>query len=126
MILNGKDQPLSSGNNFVPDVGNGVMQFMQNVVVGVMQKVNLNGYTSEIPLYKKTMAVKQSFTSRQLQIKPEGQRGWQWYKIHMLNNIKLKLDDRFLMNAVKYRVMRSSEYTEYGYTEYEVIEDYQG
>lgn len=124
MIINGKNRPLGSGAQFVPDVSNGVMDLMQNVTVGVMQKVNNQGYTTEIPIYTKTMATREPFTARQLEIKPEGQRAWAWYRMRMLINLVLKTDDRFLLNGIKYRVMRSSNYFEYGYNEYDVIEDY--
>lgn len=125
MILNGKDTPLGSGAQFVPDVSNGVMNLMQNVTVGVMQKVNLNGYATEIPLYISTMATKEPFSAQQLEIKPEGQRAWSWFRMRILIDVILKTDDRFVMNDLKYRVMRSSEYTEYGYNEYDVVLDYQ-
>lgn len=126
MIKNGKNSPLGSGAQFVPDVSNGVMDLMQNVRVGIMQKVNTNGYTSEIPVYSKSMATKIPFSARQLEIKPEGQRSWAWYRLLMLTNITLKTDDRFVMDGVKYRVMRTSNYSEYGYNEYDVVEDYNG
>ncbi|RTL04658.1 hypothetical protein EKK58_10130 [Candidatus Dependentiae bacterium] len=125
MILNGKNSPLGSGAEFVPDVSNGVMFQMQNVEVTVMQKVNLDGYTSEIPIKTKTMATKEAFTQRQLLIKPEGQRRWQWFRLRMLNNVILALDDRFILDSKPYRVMATSNYKEYGYNEYDVVLDYE-
>ncbi len=125
MIKNGKDTPLGAAAQYVPDVSNGIMDLMHNVTVGVMQKNNVNGYSKEVPIYIKTMAVRQPFKPRQLEIKPEGQRSWQWFRMHMLVNVRLKVDDRFSMDNVFYRVMSASDYSEFGYYEYDVIQDYQ-
>ncbi len=124
MIVNGKDQPIGSAAQFVPDTSNAIMNLMRPVVIAFMQKVNQNGRVQEIPVYTRTMATRQPFTARQLEIKPEGQRAWQWFRMHMLPDIVLKTDDRFEMDKKKYRVMRSSEYGEYGFYEYDIVQDY--
>ena len=71
-----------------------------------------------------TKGVRQPFSAQQLSIKPEGQRAWKWEILHCLPNVKLNPDDIVVFNGVRYRVMEKLDYSEYGYLEYHIIQDY--
>jgi hypothetical protein len=123
-MRNGRDVKLSEQGFGLPDVGGSVNMFMQPVQIGIVTKNQVDGLISEDTEWKKTMAVRQPFTSEQLIIRPEGERSWQWYTLHMTLDVVLSTDDIFLMYGLRMRVMEKLDYTEYGYIEYHCIEDY--
>lgn len=111
--------------NDLPDVSVGVQMFFQNIKIDLIIKINENGYLKEIKKCILTQGVRQTMTPRQLMMKPEGQRTWKWSRLHMLPNQRLKLDDIVKISEVKYRVMSSVDQSEYGFIEYDIVEDYE-
>jgi len=124
MIKNARDIKIKDSLD-LPDVSAAVMQFLQPVKIGIIQKQQINGLTQEIPCYVDTQATKQPFSAQQLEIKPEGQRGWRWFTLHALTNLDLKLDDVIILGELSYRVMQKYDYAEYGYYQYEIAEGFQ-
>ena len=68
--------------------------------------------------------VRQPFTAQQLALKPEGQRHWKWEMIHAWPNLQLKPDEIITFANQNYRVMQKWDWTEYGYVQYEIAQDY--
>jgi hypothetical protein len=68
--------------------------------------------------------VVQPFSARQLIVKPEGERAWQWWKVHSETSLSLRGDDIILYRGKNFRVKTDSDYSDYGYYEYDLIEDY--
>lgn len=123
-ILNAKDRKLEDLGSGLPDVGYSVMQFLQTVKIGIIEKQQINGYTQEIINYIKTQAARQPLSAQELAIKAEGERSWKWEKIHTTPEVKLSTDDRIVFKGIPYRVMEKFDYTEYGFLEYHVVEDF--
>ena len=122
MILNGKDK-LVGCSPALPDLSQGVETFLQNVIIGIVQKSQIGGFTQEVILYNKYMAVKQPM-KEDLAIQMEGERSWKWYEIHAEINLVLATDDVIVFDQLRYRVMGKLNFAEYGYVTYHVIEDY--
>lgn len=123
-MINGKDIPLGLSASALPDVSGSVDMFLQPVTIGVVSKQQVDGYTQEIINYVKTRAVRQPFSPRMLEVKPEGERSWRWETVHALPDLILNPDDIILWGDHRYRVMQKSDFAEYGYVLYEIIEDY--
>ena len=70
----------------------------------------------------------QPLTGRELRIKPEGQRSWNWNMLHTTPNVNLAPGDDFTLNngngPKHYRVMSTKGYSDYGYVYYELVQDY--
>ena len=111
-------------SNDLPDVSIAVMSFFQNIKIELIRKINDRGYLKEKEETVLTQGVRQTFTSRQLMMKPEGERTWKWSKLHLLAEPCLKLDDIVRIRGTKYRVMASVDQSEYGFMEYDLLEDY--
>lgn len=111
--------------NDLPDVSAAAATFFQPMKVQVLVKSQVGGYTQEIPSpqFVETLGVRQPFSPEQLQQKPEGERSWIWSKLHVVPGLSLKTDDLIYIRGVKYRVMSRSDYAEYGYLEYDLVED---
>lgn len=124
MIVNGKDKKLSDTSTALPDLSGGVNYFLQKIKIGYVQKRQVNGYTQEVIVYNDYQATKQ-VKNMDLEILKEGERDWKWYTLHATPELVLNSDDVIVIDQVRYRVMSSLDFKEYGYVEYTVIEDYQ-
>lgn len=70
------------------------------------------------------MGVVQPFGPRELKIKPEGERAWNWQMLHTTSDVALKDDEEFTIRGTRYRVMSQKNWAEYGYISYELVQDY--
>lgn len=67
----------------------------------------------------------QPLSARQIALKPEGQRAWEWLMIHAMTSKRdLEPNDRIQYNGVIYKVMGSTDYSNNNYIQYDVIKDY--
>lgn len=108
----------------LPDVSNGVQMFFQPIKINVVCKTQIDGYTQETTRCITAQGVRQSFSADQLALKPEGERTWRFSKLYCTPDVALKLDDIIYIRGVKYRVMGSADWAEYGFSEFDLVEDY--
>lgn len=123
MIMNGKDFKIGAQSN-LPDVSDALLDWFQNMTFDLITKTITDYDLTETATTVSTKGVRQPFSAQQLSIKPEGQRAWKWETLHCLPNVKLNPDDIVVFNGVRYRVMEKLDYSEYGYLEYHIIQDY--
>lgn len=124
MIINGNTKRIGSNSN-LPQMGEVLLSWFQDMTFDLVTKIINNYDLAETITTIVTKGVRQPFTDQQLNIKPEGQRAWKWETLHCLPDIKLEPDDIVVFNEVRYRVMQKLDYSEYGYLEYHIIQDYQ-
>lgn len=123
MISNAKDIKIGAQSN-LPQMSEVLLAWFQDMTFDLVTKTIDEYDLKETTQSISTRGVRQPFTSQQLAIKPEGQRAWLWETLHCLPDVKLKPDDVVLFNQVRYRVMEKLDYSEYGYLEYHIIQDY--
>lgn len=123
MIMNGKDFKIGAQNN-LPDVSDALLDWFQNMTFDLISKAITDYDLTETATTISTKGVRQPFSAQQLSIKPEGQRAWKWETLHCLPDVKLNPDDIVVFNGIRYRVMDKLDYSEYGYLEYHIIQDY--
>lgn len=68
----------------------------------------------------------QPLSPKQIALKPEGQRAWQWLQIHCMGSNALEPNDRIIYQGKLYKVMGQNDYSLNGFVEYHVVQDYQG
>lgn len=67
----------------------------------------------------------QPFGAKQLMLKPEGQRAWEWVDFHVRGSSMLfKVNDKVIRSGLPYKVMALFDYTLNNYSEYHLIRDY--
>lgn len=125
MINNANKKSLSQTSSALPQVDPAVAEFLQNMSFGIVQKTMVDGYIQEVVITKKCLATKQAMNPTELAMKPEGQRTWNWSKIHSID-LDVPLDSVFILDTLCYRVLSRIENGEYGFFEYDVKEDYSG
>lgn len=68
----------------------------------------------------------QPLSPKQIALKPEGQRAWEWLQIHCLSgSLNLTTNDQIIYNGQDYKIMATNDYSLNGYIEYHLIRDYQ-
>lgn len=93
------------------------IKVIQNVIDGELvtteQTINFKG-------------VFQPLKDEALELKPEGQRSWRWYWLHVRTGIiELETADKFIYNDKRFKVMEKKDYALNGFTEYQIIQDYE-
>jgi hypothetical protein len=126
MIKNGKDYPLSSNPGTLPDMQGAMLSWFQRLTFTKVVKTVVNHEVEEETTTFEFTGVRQPMSPQQLEMKPEGQRAWKWEMIHAFPDLILKPDEIIVFESVPYRVMKKSDFKEYGYILYEIVEDYRG
>ena len=68
----------------------------------------------------------QPLRSEELQLKPEGQRSWEWVWIHAKSSsLNLETADKVKFNNRRYKVMQKKDYGLNSFVEYELVRDYE-
>ena len=123
MINNGKDIKIGAQSN-LPQMSEVLLAWFQDMTFDLVTKAITDFDLVETKTTVQTKGVRQPFSAQQLSIKPEGQRAWRWETLHCLPNVKLNPDDIVIFNTIRYRVMDKLDYSEYGYLEYHIVQDY--
>lgn len=123
MITNACDNSIVPST--LPNLQGALDNWYQKVVISILTKSNIDFQLSETASSVEYMVVVQPFTTRQLIIKPEGQRAWNWYTIHVKGtDFEPCMDDVIFFDKKRYRIMQKFEWSQYGYTEIQAVEDF--
>jgi hypothetical protein len=86
----------------------------------------VNGFVTDTATIVTFDGVVQPLSAEKINLKPEGQRSWQWLQIHCKNGINdLKTNDKITYNEKAYKVMEVLDYSNNGFVEYHVVKDFQ-
>lgn len=126
-IVNAADRPLAADTGTVPDVSGAMQNWFQPMTFTKVVKTVVGFKTFETPTTIDFRGVWQPLTGRQLMIKPEGERAWNWFQVHAEPGaLDLTADDVITYRGVQYRVDAMKDYSLYGYIQYDLVEDYTG
>lgn len=124
MIANAANVPLNSNPGTLPNVQSAMRNWFQVVTFIRLVKtvVNFVNVQEEIP--DSFTGVLQPMTAEQLQVKPEGQRSWKWWTVHAYPDLTLVNGELIVIKGTQFKVMDRWGWSEYGYVEYHLVEDY--
>ena len=123
MITNGSSLSIQTSGR--PNLQDALSDWFTNFKIGTIVKTVVDFQLQEVVTYLEYQAVYQPFTTKQLQVKPEGQRAFDWHTLHVKGtDVEFCLDDVVIIRGKRCRIMQKFEWREYGYTEYQTIEDY--
>ena len=78
---------------------------------------------------KETISFKgvwQPLKDESLELKPEGQRSWEWIWIHaQASELNLETGDKVIFQDKRYKVMQKKDYSLNSYVEYQLCRDYE-
>lgn len=94
-----------------------LVKIVQNVVEGDLQ-------TTQTTISFK--GVWQPLRDEALELKPEGQRSWEWIWIHAeASQLNLETADKVIFNNKRYKVMQKKDYGLNSFVEYHLCRDYE-
>lgn len=128
-IQNAKNVLLNQNPGSLPDVSGALLEWFQPLIFTKITKETVNFQLRETQTEVNTFGVIQPLSGRNLQMKPEGQRKWDWQQLHAAIGTPLAVDDIVVSVNLKdgntpYRIMSKKDYSAYGYIVYELQEDY--
>lgn len=125
-IKNASSIPLNQNSGTLPDVSGAMLDWFQPMIFSLVSKSVTNFQNVETTTEVSFLGVIQPLGPRQLMIKPEGQRAWKWFQVHAEPALILSTDQIIEYEGVQYRVMAETDYRDYGYVEYHLVQDYTG
>lgn len=126
-IKTGSQTPLNQQpQGTLPNVESAMTNWFQPIVFGIVTKTVEGFQVVENMVEISFRGVIQPLDGRKLELKPEGQRQWDWLMVHSDPSLNLELDSVLEYLGTQYRVMSKKDYSQYGYVYYEIVNDYTG
>ncbi len=125
-IVPASSRSVQDAANSLPSMRGTVTGWFQSLILSRVKKAIVDREAKETVWKQQCFGVLQPFSPRQLSIKPEGERRWIWVMLHTTPDVDLQPDEEFFIKGVRYRVMSTNNYNDYGYVQYELVQDYQG
>lgn len=123
-ITNASSVLLSQNTGTLPYVGDAMLDYFQPMLFDVVTKTTVLGVVNETKVVTTFQGVWQPLSPQALQMKPEGQRAWTWFRVHADPSLALSPDDVIVYQGIQYRVMARYDYKIYGYNEFHLVQDY--
>lgn len=121
MIINAKAKTVISFSN-LPNMSSTITSWSQKLVIKKITKELIDYKIEETESTISIDGVMQPLDPQKLEMKAEGQRAWAWQMLHTTYNFAM--DDKLLFLNVPYRVLEKINYSQYGYIEYHLAQDY--
>jgi len=123
-INNAKDVPLNTNTGTLPDMADTLMDWFQPLVFGLITKTVSAFQLIETVTDINFHGIIQPLSGKQIAMKPEGQRQWNWIMVHSDLRLSLQIDDVVIFLGEQYRVQNKKNYSLYKYQYYELVQDY--
>lgn len=125
-IVNASSIPLSVRRGTIPDASDALRDWFQLMQFRQVVKQNIGYQVVEDALPTNFWGMIQPLMPRRLYQKPEGQRAWTWFLVQAEPALVLKVDDVVAYNGIPTRVMARKNFENFGYVEYELVQDWTG
>ena len=123
----GRNIKINQIANGMPQVDKTLSGWTISFIVDYPYQVRIDGEFINRSRLQRIEGVLQPLQLEQLELKPEGQRAWKWYQLHVDKKYKqLPMNGTIEINKAKYKVMASKDYSLNGYIEYHLVQDYRG
>src|ERR1700743_2897547 len=99
----------------MPQMGAAFAGWMQKIVMTRTQDVIIDGLVSKREVPFSFNGVIQPLSSKDIALKPEGQRAWKWLRVHSFSGSVLKDDDKITYSGEIFKVMGTWDWSLSGY-----------
>ena len=111
----------------MPQIATALLSWGRTVTLFKVTQTNTDGLVTDDLVQYSFRGVIQPLSPKELELKPEGQRAWEWLQIHAVSScLNLQPNDKIQYNNKFYKVMLQNDYSLNGYVEYHLVYDYQG
>lgn len=123
----GRNLNISQSMGGLPQVTSALIGWEVSITANFVQQEIVDGDIVETSITKKMSGVLQPLKAEQIALKPEGQRSWDWYWLHVKPEYdKLRTEQIIEINGISYRIIAIKNYELYGYIEYQCVRDFSG
>lgn len=120
-----KINKISDINWGLPNLTNALRGWEVPIIADYIKQEEINGDIVNISEQKRIRGVLQPLKAQEVNLKPEGQRAWSWYELHISPEFKeLQVEQYVHINGNKYKIMAVKNYDMYGYLEYHCVRGY--
>lgn len=117
---------ISDINLNLPQMQSAIAGWEVNIYANYITQEMVDGEVVENSHTEKIVGVRQPLKPEEVELKPEGQRAWSWYWLHVDSKYKpLKYEQEVTIKGETYRVMAVKDYSLDGFYEYHVVKGYQ-
>lgn len=116
-------------NNIVgglPNVVGAMKGWQVPVVANYIKQMLVDDELIEVNRTTRIFGVLQPLKAQEIQLKPEGERAWPWYQLHVeaAKYKRLRVGQDVDIKNENFRVMAAKNYNLYGYIEYHLVREY--
>lgn len=108
----------------VPQVGSALRGWFKPMIIGLYTAQIVDGSPVKKLVEIATSGMIQAGDAEVLKLLPEGDRSWKSVMLHVLPGLGLQTSDKIKIKGVNYTVMQSTDYEEYGFTQFDLVEGY--
>lgn len=116
--------PVSVAASALPSLRTTLVGWFRPIVLGRVTSNIVEGEIQRVVREQRCRGMVQPFGPRELKLKSEGERKWNWQMLHTDPSVSLRDGEEFTIHNIRYRVMSQKNYSEYGYVMYELVQDY--
>ena len=110
----------------LPNVESAMCDWFQPLTFETIVKSTKNFKTVETATTINFSGMIQPLTQEQLAVLPNVNYSWSYFMVHSCTKLQLKTDDRIKYKGQFFRVQSKRDYSDYGYMEYNIVQDYTG
>lgn len=122
----GRNTKISDINLNLPQMQSAIKGWEVNIYANYITQEMVNGEIVEKSRTVKIVGVRQPLKPEEVALKPDGQRAWAWYWLHVDSKYKpLEYQQEVRIKGETYRIMAVKDYSLDGYYEYHAIKGYQ-
>lgn len=116
---------ISQMNN-MPKVHAAFRGWESDVVLTIITQTNVDGFVQNVEKEIKFRGTVQPLKAQEIQLKPEGQRSFEWLQIHaQAGDTNLNTNDRIRYFGRDFKIMALNDYTANGFIEYHAVKDFE-
>ena len=122
----GRSLKISQMHSGMPNVLEVLDGWMMDFIVDLSRQEEIDGDYVYRSKFKKMQGVMQPLKMEEINLKPEGQRAWEWYQLHVqANQVRIPVGKIVTFKNKKYKIMAMKDYSLNGYFEYHIVRDYE-
>lgn len=123
--MSGRNIKINQIASGMPQVDSAIDGWEISFIVKRIRQVRIDGEIKNRSTFDKISGCLQPLQPKQLMLKPEGQREWKWYQLHVKKQYASVPNGTIIkINNTEYKVMASKDYTLNGYIEYHLLQDF--
>ena len=124
LIVNANTRTLDRVTPNLPNMRETMTEWFQPLQFILVKKSVENFEAVETQTVVSFSGIVENISPQELQMRPEGQRKWEYINVWAGPELELSVDDIFRYQNKNYRVMTKNDWSSYGYVQYQCAEDY--